>query len=322
MTAVLADGRVLELGSSRVRKDNTGYKLQNLLLGAEGTLGIVTEVAMQCHPLPSSRQAAWLACPNFEGVLAVRRAARSMLGEVLAAMEWMDGPILDVVLRHQPALRSPVASTSPSFSHHVLVETHGSNENHDAEKMEAFLERVLQSDWAADGALARSVEHLAAFWKLREGCNPAMAAGGYTYKYDVSIPTAQFGEFVDAVEHRVREFFGSQGGGRSGASSSVGQEGEGGVVVAGWGHILDGNLHLNVHRKGRRQPDPDVASFLDRLVYEGVISRGGSISAEHGVGVAKKAWVPRVHSAATLETMRDVKRLFDPDYILNPGKIF
>jgi FAD/FMN-containing dehydrogenase len=323
---VKADGQVLELGSSRVRKDNTGYKLQNLMLGAEGTLGIVTEVALQCQPVPSSRQAAWLACPSFAGVVEVRRAARTVLGEILAAMEWMSGPILDIVLQHQPSLRSPVsplASSSSAYSsavsphHHVLIETHGSNERHDADKMEAFLAIVLERGWAVDGVLAQNLQQHSLFWNLRESCNPAMAAGGYTYKYDVSLPSsALFDEFVSSIEGQVRREYCCDG---TGSSSSNGGNG---IAVASWGHILDGNLHLNFHRKGQRHPDPDLANLLDSLVYESVIARGGSISAEHGIGVAKKAWLSRVHNASTLQAMRDLKRLYDPNNILNPGKIF
>jgi FAD/FMN-containing dehydrogenase len=300
-----------------MRKDNTGYKLQNLLIGSEGTLGIVTGATLQCHPLPRSQGAVWLVCSDFASVVRVRQIARQILGEILAAMEWMDGTVANIVSKHVPStarsldfLTASVSSEDPSIRphHHVLIETHGSNTAHDEEKMTLFLERVLDDRHAVDGVLAQSLDQRESFWTIRESCSPAMASGGYTYKYDVSLPVQSFDEFLHGI--------------RDGLLRRYETTSRNDMVVASWGHILDGNVHLNVHRRHHHEPDPILSEFLDDLVFEAVTKRRGSISAEHGIGVAKKRYLCRVHGAATLRTMRDVKRVFDPHHILNPGKLF
>jgi FAD/FMN-containing dehydrogenase len=305
-------GSVLRLGSA-MRKDNTGYKLQNLFLGAEGTLGIVTGATLQCHPLPKSQSAVWLVCPDFAGVLRVRHIARQILGETLAAMEWMDGTIANMASKHIPwkarSLDFLASSVGPEERdrHHVLVETHGSNSAHDEQKMTAFLERVLDEQYATDGVLAQSLDQRESFWTIRESCNPAMASKGYTYKYDVSIPVASFAAFLRDIRDGLTRF-----------ETTTRDD----MVVASWGHIMDGNMHLNVHRRNVHDPDPILSNFLDDLVFEQVTKLRGSISAEHGIGVAKKRYLSRVHDLATLRTMRSVKHLLDPHHILNPEKLF
>jgi len=300
LTVVLADGgRVLRLGSPN-RKDNTGYKLQQLFLGAEGTLGVITSVTLQCWPLPTSKLSVFLACPDFDSILAVRKASKKILGEVLSAMEWMDHNIMNIV-QQQHGYSSLHLNLAGSNPHYLLVETHGSNEEHDVQKMTEFLEHVLSCNLATDGVLSQNVKQHEMFWKIREACNPSMASLGYTYKYDVSLPVSRFEEFVNELIDDLRDIDG--------------------VVCANWGHLLDGNLHLNFVRPGRHGEDIELTERL-QCVYRGVISGGGSISAEHGIGRAKRQPLHQFYSSESIGVMQNLKRMLDPSGLLNPGKLF
>jgi FAD/FMN-containing dehydrogenase len=180
----------------------------------------------------------------------------------------------------------------------ILVETHGSNEEHDQAKMEAFVETVLLEGIVVDGVLAQNLGQLENMWKVRESCNPSVAAGGYVYKYDVSLQVSDFPHFIDEIRANL----------------------PGSAVCTNWGHIMDGNLHCNVVIPGKFDKDEDLCQMMDELVLDKVIERGGSISAEHGLGQYKHKYMPRIKDQATLSTMHAVKKLFDPNGVMNPGK--
>jgi D-2-hydroxyglutarate dehydrogenase len=310
LQVVLADGRIMDWNFQNANlKDNTGYKLQALMIGSEGTLGIITGVALACPPLPTSRQAAFVTCPTFVNVLAVLQMAKRQLGEILAAMEWMDASIWKLVgemgNHKMPNFSTTDDETGAAGPYYILIETHGSNASHDLEKMEAFLEAVMDHQHVSDGVMAQDLQQVQEFWKIRESANPTVAQLGYTYKYDISLPVAQF---VDWIQEMQRERLDRLDGG-------------GGVVVnANWGHILDGNLHYNVTTIGKFEKDPQVMDCLEPYLFEAVLRRGGSISAEHGLGQAKNHLLDMVHEKETLHMMRSIKDLFDPKGILNPGK--
>ena len=294
LEVVLADGSILPCRSNI--KDNTGYKLHQLFVGSEGTLGIITEVSFLCPRLPKSRQAVFLACRTYSDVLAVMHAAKSDLGEILAAFEWMDQSIVRLIdAKHA---RSPLL-IQEDLRYFILIETHGSNERHDYEKMEVFLDRVMSDAIVADGVLAQDLSQLESFWSIRESANPVMASAGYTYKYDVSLPIASFEEFIEDMKRHLDEFA---------------------VVHGNWGHSLDGNLHFNICVPGATVADSHLLSRLEPHLFEQVIRRGGSISAEHGLGQCKNKYLELVHDAATVKSMHQLKCLFDPNGILNPGK--
>lgn len=233
LQVVLADGSVLNLnykqmanennnktnasggGSSASRlgttirsnlKDNTGYKLHQLFVGAEGTLGIITGIALWCPPFPASRQTAVVACQSFENVLDVMQTAKTILGETLAALEWMDQTAVDIVVaRRRQQQHSVVAKQSDGslYPHYLLVESHGSVESHDQEKMSLFLECVLEGGTVSDGTVAQDGRQRDAFWSLRESCNPSIAQKGYTYKYDLSLPVDEFADFIDEMRQHL-----------------------------------------------------------------------------------------------------------------------
>jgi FAD/FMN-containing dehydrogenase len=300
LEVVLPDGTILNLGYDPCHlKDNTGYDLKHLFIGAEGTLGVITNVALLCPRLPKSKCAAFLACETYEEVYHTLDMAKSRLGEVLAAFEFMDQTILELVMEtHGDNLSFPLSGI-PSYS--ILVETHGSNEEHDHEKLQDFVETAFVEGLVKDGAVAQSLSQVQDFWKIRESCNPSVATQGYVYKYDVSLAVTEFEDFIQEI--------------RNGLSINTGD-----AICTNWGHVIDGNLHLNVVVPGQPQKDEELYERIESLVLDGILSRGGSISAEHGLGQYKNKHMTKIKDASTLQTMRQVKALFDPHGIMNPGK--
>ena len=298
LEVVLADGgRILDLSySSANLKDNTGYDMKHLFIGAEGTLGIVTKVALQCPRLPQSRCAAFLACESFEHVTKLLQEAKSHLGEILAAFEFMDASILKIV--ESTGKELPLSDVYP---YNVLIETHGSLEEHDQAKLEKFLDLVLEDGMVVDGILAQNYGQVNEFWNVRESCNPSIASSGYVYKYDVSLPVEDFPSFSEEMHRRLAP-----------VNSNI--------VTANWGHCADGNLHFNAVVPNQYEKDPELLSILEPHIFESVLKRGGSISAEHGLGQQKNKYLTMVHDEGKLESMRAIKQLFDPNGILNPFK--
>lgn len=259
LEVVQADGTVLDL-DTHLRKDNTGFDLKQLFIGSEGTLGVITRVTLAVPPLPRSRSVAFLACDSFAQVRAMLRAAKQELGEVLSAFEMMDSLTVDLVVKHIPNVPNPLAQPSAFY---VLVEVAGSNASHDEQKLAAFTERVLGHGTASDGILAQDVTQMRALWRVREAASQAtLRAGGFPFKYDLSLPLDHYYAIVEKVRERV----GSSG------------------VVIGYGHVGDSNLHLNVASN-----DAAVVNQIEPFVWEYCRSHRGSISAEHGVGLQKVA---------------------------------
>ena len=183
-------GDVLNLGYNPVShlKDNTGYDIKHLFIGGEGTLGIVTKVALRCPPLPASRGAVWITCKSLRDVVSILTKARTTcLNEILAAFEFMDGDVLELVRATHPSIRFPLEGENTASNidlYSVLVETHGSDQNHDQEKLESFLECITEEGLVLNGVMAQNLAHIDAFWNIRELCNPATAATGKLYIID------------------------------------------------------------------------------------------------------------------------------------------
>lgn len=304
LEVALADGTLLDLLST-CRKDNTGYDLKQLFIGAEGTLGIVTRVALQAAPRPSSVQAAWIGIQTFEDVRRALRLARRHLGETLSAFEFVDRASLDVVLEGQHAsmrLHDPLPDNPTPF--HALVEVSGSNEAHDTEKLEHFLEAASEEGIAVDGTVASGGRQLAELWAIREGISEALARrGAPVYKYDVSIPLSCWYDIVTDMRARLSE---------AGYSDSSG------VRVVGYGHMGDANMHLNI---SSLEVDDRIGDLIEPWVYEWVSSRGGSISAEHGLGQMKASAIGYSKHPEAVRLMAQIKDVLDPSGTLNPYKV-
>ncbi|KAJ1849346.1 D-lactate ferricytochrome c oxidoreductase [Coemansia sp. RSA 2611] len=301
--AVLADGTVLD-ALSALRKDNTGYDLKQLFIGSEGTLGVITGVSVLTPRRPSAVNVAVLGVPSYANVQAAFARARARCGEILSAFEFWDASCMSTVLHHQ-GLRSPLADSYPFY---VLIETSGSDKTHDDEKLGALLEELLENGVVEDGALAQDDAQIGKMWTMREGIPESLGKTGPTYKYDVSIPIPVLYDVVGEIARRLeREGLYAPGD----ASRPV-------KLVCGYGHVGDGNLHLNV--VAERFKDR-VTRVFEPYVYEWVASHRGSISAEHGVGLMKRDYLAYSKSPAMIDYMRRIKQVFDPNGIMNPYKV-
>ncbi|XP_007885179.2 D-2-hydroxyglutarate dehydrogenase, mitochondrial isoform X2 [Callorhinchus milii] len=290
LEAVLADGTVLNC-LAPLRKDNTGYDLKQLFIGAEGTLGIITAVSILCPRKPRSVNLALLGCDRFDQILSIFNQCKGMLGEILSAFEFLDQSCREVVQEHLK-LANPLQE-KPFY---ILVETSGSNANHDQEKLNQFLEEVMTSGLVADGTVATEERKIKALWGLREGITEALSHDGYIYKYDISLPLEKIYDIVVDMRERL---------------------GDKAKRVVGYGHIGDGNLHLNIVSPAH---DHQLLAAIEPYVYEWTAKYSGSISAEHGLGFKKKDFIYYSKSKEAVQIMQQMKLMLDPKGILNPYK--
>jgi D-2-hydroxyglutarate dehydrogenase len=300
LEAVLADGRVLDTLTS-LKKDNTGYDLKQLHIGGEGTLGVITKVAVACPVKCSSIHTAAVKVGSFEDVRSLLRLARARLGEILSAYEFMDAESVAMATKHLSHVSNPLAAEDGDRSCYVLIESAGSSVEHDRAKLDQFVEEAFESGLATDGVIAESATQADALWELRESLPEAVmkaGRGGGTLKYDVSLPLADFYDI--AVDARAR----------------LGDKAE----VAAWGHVGDGNLHLNVAIPAAGQVQA-VNALMEPWVYEWVAAKRGSVSAEHGLGQMKAGAIGYSKGAVAVDTMRLLKSALDPRGILNPHKL-
>ena len=294
---VLADGRTLDMLRT-LRKDNTGYDLKQLFIGAEGTLGIVTAVALKLFPKPTEKATALVAVPDPAAAIALLSHLQKATGGAVSAFELMPRIGIDFVLAHIPGTTDPLSKSSPWY---VLAEASGGANSRLEEALEAALG---SSGLVTDAVIAKSETQRAALWKLREAMSEAQKPEGGSIKHDVSVPIKDIPAFLNegiaAVEKLVP-----------------------GVRPVPFGHLGDGNIHFNFSvPKGGND-----AAFLARwnkiqdTVHDIVNHYGGSISAEHGLGIMKVHEIERYKSVAELDVMRALKRTLDPNNILNPGKV-
>lgn len=291
--AVLPDGTVVD-DLCTLRKNNTGYDLKHLFIGAEGTIGIITGVSVICPQRPKAVNVAYFGLESYEQLRRAFLEAKGQLSEILSAFELMDGRSQDLVHR-VTGLKRPLDTPCPFY---CLVETSGSNGEHDSAKLEAFLEDVMDKSIVADGVLAQDASQAQQLWRWREGITEALSHVGGTYKYDVSIPLDELYALVDDCRERLTK------------AGLVGDDDRFPVRdVLGYGHMGDSNLHLNV---AVRRYDKEVERMIEPWVYEWIALRNGSISAEHGLGLAKREFVGYSRSDTMVRLMKQIKNLYDP----------
>jgi len=303
LEAVLADGSVLE-ALSPLRKDNRGYDLKQLLVGAEGTLGVITAATLRLVPAVGSRAVAWVGVAGPTAALALLRRLEERLGDAVESFELVPANALEIVLRHVPGTRAPLAAAQPW---NVLVEATAPLHAPDAAAaLEAALADAVADGAAADAVIAASEAQAEAFWKLRDSISEAERAEAPAVKHDISVPVSAMPAFVESAAAAVESRFP-------------------GTRVIAFGHLGDGNVHFNV----QAPPGPDRAGWVDGpgeavsgFVYDLVTAAGGSISAEHGIGQMKALELDRTGGAARLAALRAIKRALDPKGIMNPGKLF
>ncbi|PQE08233.1 D-lactate dehydrogenase 2 mitochondrial precursor protein [Rutstroemia sp. NJR-2017a BVV2] len=291
--AVLPDGTIVD-DLSKLRKNNTGYDLKQLFIGAEGTIGIVTGISILCPQRSPAINVAFFGLESFEKAQTAFKEAKGQLSEILSAFELMDAQSQDIVhkVTHN---KHPLEGTHPFY---CLIETSGSNAEHDTAKLEKFLESVMENDIVSDGVVAENETQVKTLWAWREGISECLGHWGGVYKYDLSIPLPELYSLVEDVRAKLDR------------AGLIGDTDEYPVVdVVGYGHMGDANLHLNVVT---RRFDKAVEKQLEPYVYEWIQERKGSISAEHGLGLAKKNYIGYSRSETMIGLMRQIKNLYDP----------
>ncbi|ABD05841.1 FAD linked oxidase-like [Rhodopseudomonas palustris HaA2] len=295
---VLADGRILDL-LSKLKKDNTGYDLRDLFIGAEGTLGIITAATLKLFPKPRAVATAFVGLPSPADALKLLGIAQAEAAGHLTSFELIAEIALDFSVRHA-ANRDPLESRHPWY---VLIELSSMRDDASG-ALEAILEQGFEAGIVTDAAIAASLAQQQAFWKLREEISPAQKPEGGSIKHDVSVPIAAVPEFIEQANAAVVKLIP-------------------GARPVPFGHLGDGNIHYNV-----TQPlGADKAAYLARwhevnkVVFDVVLRLGGSISAEHGIGVLKRDDLPAVKDKTAIDLMRAIKATLDPLGIMNPGKV-
>jgi FAD/FMN-containing dehydrogenase len=301
LEVVLPSGEVWD-GLRGLRKDNTGYDLKQLFIGAEGTLGVITAAVLKLYPLPRAHATAVAALESPEKALALLEFVQARCGERLTGFELFSAYCLDLVLKHFAQTTAPFARR---HAHYVLVELADTQPGEGARAMtESVLEGALEAGLIVDAALAQSEAQSRAFWMLRESISEAQGHEGLNIKHDVSLPISRIADFIAATDAGLARAYP-------------------GIRMVTFGHLGDGNLHYNV------SPPPGIAAgvfmrelaAVNRIVHDSVARCGGSISAEHGLGQLKREEIRRYKSALELELMRAIKRTLDPLGIMNPGKV-
>ncbi|MGQ0559392.1 MAG: FAD-binding oxidoreductase [Sphingosinicella sp.] len=297
--AVLPDGSLFE-GLAPLRKDARGYDLRHLLIGAEGTLGIVTAASVRLVPLPAGRTVAWLGLASPQAALALLRRLESALGPAVEGFELVPELSLSLVLEHVPGTRPPLAGFWPW---HVLVELSAEAED-EAGAHRLALEAALADGLAGDAMVAASEAQADSLWRLRDSISEAERKAGPATKHDISVPVAAMPGFLAEASRAVEARYA-------------------GTRVNAFGHLGDGNIHFNVFAP----PGADggwlkaEAPAVGAFVHDLVTAAGGSISAEHGIGQMKLADFARLGGAARLGALAAIKRALDPAGIMNPGKL-
>jgi FAD/FMN-containing dehydrogenase len=300
LEVVLPDGRVWD-GLRGLRKDNTGYDLKHLFVGAEGTLGVITAAVLKLFPLPASRETAFVAVPDVASALLLLNEARAASGDAVSAFELLPRLGVELVEKHF-GTAAPLATESRWY---VLMEL-TSPEAGDGlrTRLEGILESALERGRILDGTIAASEAQKQALWHLREVLPESQTREGGSIKHDVSVPVSKIPDFIArgtaAVETALP-----------------------GARVFAFGHMGDGNIHFNVSQPVGADKGEFIKEWerLNRVVHDIVVALGGSFSAEHGIGVLKKGELRRYRSALELELMQRIKTAFDPAGIMNPGKI-
>ena len=300
LEVVLASGEIWD-GLRGLRKDNTGYDLKHLFIGAEGTLGIITAAVLKLFPLPRANATAWLAIASPAAAVRLLADLQARFASTLTACELVSDVALGLVRQHIPGPH-PALSASPW---HLLIElSAGGEESELREALGALLAEALASGTISDAVLAQSGEQARRLWAMRENIGEAQRIDGLSIKHDVSVPISRIPEFVERADQALTEAFP-------------------GLRIVTFGHIGDGNLHYNQSQAaaGRNAAFLAAQPAVNRIVHDLVDELGGSISAEHGIGQLKREELRRYKSPVEIEMMRAIKHVLDPQGLMNPGKV-
>ena len=300
LDVVLADGRLLHL-LSKLKKDNTGYDLRHIFVGAEGTLGIIVAAVLKLFPRPRATETAFVGVPSPAAAVKLLNLACARIGGTVTSFELIVRDVIDFAVKHGPGLRDPLSGQHPWY---VLMEVASQQREGLRANLEELLAEASAQGLVEDATIAVSLDRAKAFWRLRHMLPEVQKPEGGSIKHDVSVPVTSVPNFLAEASAAVRQLIP-------------------GSRPVPFGHVGDGNIHFNVS-----QPvGADQAAFLARwaevnhVVDDVVLKYGGSISAEHGIGKLKREELARVKDPVALELMRSLKHMLDPNGILNPGKV-
>jgi FAD/FMN-containing dehydrogenase len=300
LEVVLADGRIMN-NLNKLKKDNTGYDLRDLFIGAEGTLGVITAAVLRLVPRPRSVETAWASIPNVQSAVDLLGLATELTAGGVTSFEIMSREGIEIVVRHSQGTREPLETKSP---YSVLIELSSQRSEGLRESMEQILEQGLEKGLVLDATICESMEQAKAFWRIRELFGEMQGREGGSIKHDVSVPVAKIPAFIEEANAAAVRLIP-------------------GCRPMPFGHVGDGNIHYNI-----TQPvGADKATYLKRwddmndVVYKIVLKHGGSVSAEHGVGIVKRDYLPKIKDPVAYDLMKTLKRTLDPKGILNPGKV-
>jgi len=305
LEVVTAEGELWD-GLRGLRKDNTGYDLRDLFIGAEGTLGVITAAVLKLYPQPAARACAFVALPSPAAALRLLALAQQRAGAALTAFELLSNTCLGLVLRHFSACRHPLDTHAPWYA--LLELSDGHSDAHAQQTLQDLLGTALEQGWVSDAAMASNLAQARALWALRENISEAQAAEGKNIKHDISVPISRMAEFIAATDAEIARAYPATR-----------------MVV--FGHLGDGNLHYNVSPAPGLQGAQADAAFLaqqdgiNRITHDAVARFNGSVSAEHGLGVLRRDEAARYKSPVERALMRKLKNAFDPLGLMNPGKV-
>ena len=302
LEVVTAQGEIWH-GLSGLRKDNTGYDLRNLMIGSEGTLGIITAACMKLYPQPAAQLTAWAAVPSMEAAVLLLGLAHERLGAGLTGFEVMGQFALSLVDKHHPQLRVPLFKETPWC---VLLE----NSDHESEAharigFESLMETALENGWVTDAVVAESLAQANSLWQIRESIPLAQATEGLNIKHDISVPVSRIPQFVVETDALLQ--------------SKIP-----GIRLVNFGHLGDGNLHYNVQAPAGADGPAFLQNHEDEVntwVFDQVKAFNGSISAEHGIGSLKADKLSHYKDPTALAMMKAIKQALDPHNVMNPDRV-
>ena len=301
LEVVLSDGRIWD-GLTALRKNNTGYDLKQLFLGSEGTLGIITGAVLKLFPAPKSYETAFVALPGVEAAIDLLRLAEEMSGGRVTAFEIMPRIGLDMVARHETGVSDPL--DVPASWYGLIELSSGQPAGPGEAAMAQLLDQALEKHLVSDGVVAQSEAQRAALWRLREALPEAQRHEGGSIKHDISVPVSAVAAFIDEATKAVTDALP-------------------GIRPVPFGHVGDGNVHFNLSQPEGMDTQTYLALWgeMNARVHAIALAHGGSISAEHGIGVLKRDELAEIKAGVEMDMMRVVKRALDPANILNPGKV-
>ena len=295
LEVVLADSTVMS-SMKKIFKDNSGYDLKQLFIGSEGTLGVVTKAIFKLVEAPKSRNSAWLAVNSFDNVLSLLKELSAGLAGTLSGFELVWGDTFEILSSPPATVKSPLAYGSPYY---VLIESLGGNPEKDRSEFIEVLNKAMEDKLIEDAAIAYTESDLNWFWQIREDVRVIVSHCNHDQQYDVSIPIPEIGKYVEKTRNKLLTI----------------PEVE---KVFALGHLADGNIHFSV---GKTMESESLKHQINQVIYEPLKKLGGSVSAEHGIGLDKKRYLPICRNKEELDLMRLLKRTLDPKDILNRGRI-